>query len=159
QLRDTYHYFGCAPGEPTFRYDLIEAVRDPEGPFLCRPRIVDCRTDITTQALDDAGWAVVIDEREETFKIGDLERRIFTPYRNRVMCEAFLEEAQLDPTGQLGKSIVFAVNQDHATAITKILNELRPGLAVTITSRIREAADLAKDFRDGRRPERVAVSV
>src|SRR6266498_237298 len=35
-LRDTYHYFGCEPGNPTFRYDIIEAVKDPEGPFLCR---------------------------------------------------------------------------------------------------------------------------
>ncbi len=34
-----------------------------------------------------------------------------------------------------------------------------PNLAVTITSRIPEASTLAKDFRDGKRPERVAVSV
>jgi type I restriction enzyme, R subunit len=40
-LRDTYHYFGCEPGEPTFRYDIIDAVKDPEGPFLCRPKIID----------------------------------------------------------------------------------------------------------------------
>ncbi|MBI3596549.1 MAG: DEAD/DEAH box helicase family protein [Nitrospirae bacterium] len=24
QLRDTYHYFGCKPGFPTFRYDIID---------------------------------------------------------------------------------------------------------------------------------------
>lgn len=28
QLRDTYHYFGCEPGFPTFRYDTIDAVQD-----------------------------------------------------------------------------------------------------------------------------------
>jgi type I restriction enzyme, R subunit len=43
QLRDTYHYFGCEPGLPTFRYDIIDAVQDPEGPFLCLPKIIDCR--------------------------------------------------------------------------------------------------------------------
>lgn len=159
QLRDTYHYFGCEPGEPTFRYDIMDAVQDPEGPFLCLPKIIDCRSDITTQALQEAGWTVVINEQEESFKIQDLERKIFTPHRNRVMCEAFLREAQRDPTGEIGKSIIFAVNQTHATALTKVLNEIKPGIALTITSRIPDASSLAKEFRDGRRPERIAVSV
>ena len=58
QLRDTYHYFGCEPGFPTFRYDIIDAVKDPEGPFLCLPKIFDLRSDITTKALAETGWAV-----------------------------------------------------------------------------------------------------
>ena len=159
QLRDTYRYFGCEPGMPTFRYDIIEAVKDPEGPFLCLPRIIDVRSDITTQALEEKGWAVTINEQEENYKIQDLERKIFTPERNRVMCESFLKQAQRDPAGALGKSIIFAVNQTHATNLTKILNIIQPGLAVTITSRIPEAKSLSKEFRDGKRSERVAVSV
>lgn len=158
-LRDTYNYFGCKPGFPTFRYDIIDAVKDPEGPFLCLPKIFDLRSDITTKALDESGWAVVINEQEESFKIQDLERKIFTPGRNRLMCEAFLKHAQKDPGGKLGKSIVFAVNQTHATALTKILNDLQPGIAVTITSRIEDASSIAKEFRDGKRSERIAVSV
>jgi len=159
QLRDTYHYFGCEPGSPTYRYDIIDAVKDPEGPFLCLPKIFDLRSDITTQALADKGWSVVIDEQEESFKIRDLERKIFTPARNRLMCEAFLKEAQSDPSGALGKSIVFAVNQTHATSLTKIFNEIQPGSAITITSRIKDASVIAKEFRDGKRPEKIAVSV
>jgi type I restriction enzyme, R subunit len=159
QLRDTYNYFGCQPGMPTYRYDIIDAVKDPEGPFLCLPKIIDIRSNITTQALAEGGWAVVVNEQEENFKIKDLERKVFTPGRNRVMCEAFLKEAQPDPAGKIGKSIVFAVNQTHATALTKIFNELEPNIAVTITSRIKDASSIAKDFRDGRRVERIAVSV
>lgn len=159
QLRDTYHYFGCKPGFPSFRYDIIDAVKDPEGPFLCLPKIVDMRSDITTQALEESGWAVYINEQEENFKIQDLERKIFTPARNRLMCEAFLQEAQKDPLGKIGKSIVFAVNQTHATNLTKIFNELQPGIAVTITSRIADASSISKEFRDGKRSERIAVSV
>jgi type I restriction enzyme, R subunit len=75
------------------------------------------------------------------------------------MCEAFPKEAQRDPSGTIGKSIVFAVNQKHATNLTKIFNELQPNLAVTITSRVPEASSIAKEFRDGKRPERIAVSV
>ena len=159
ELRDSYHYFGCKPGFPTFRYDIVDAVKDPEGPFLCLPKIFDIRSDITTQALADNGWAVVINEQEENYKIQDLERKVFTPERNKVMCEAFLKHAQRDPTGQIGKSIIFAVNQNHATNLTKILNVMQPNLAVTITSRIPDASAIAKDFRDGKRIERVAVSV
>ena len=159
QLRDTYHYFGCKPGFPTFRYDIIDAVKDPEGPFLCLPKIFDLRSDITTKALAESGWAVFVNEQEENFKIQDLERKIFTPARNRLMCEAFLKEAQKDPAGAIGKSIVFAVNQTHATNLTKIFNELQPGIALTITSRIPDASLFAKEFRDGKRAERIAVSV
>jgi type I restriction enzyme, R subunit len=159
QLRDTYHYFGCEPGIPTFRYDILDAAADPEGPFLCMPKIVDIRTDITTKALAKKGWTVTVNEREENVKVQDLERKIFVPQRNRTMCEAFLREAQRDPSGKLGKSIIFAVNQRHATNLTKILNKLEPNIAVTITSRIKDAAVIAKDFRDGQREERVAVSV
>ena len=159
QLRDTYNYFGCKPGFPTYRYDIIDAVKDPEGPFLCLPKIFDLRSDITTKALEESGWAVFVNEQEENFKIQDLERKIFTPARNQVMCETFLKEAQRDPGGVLGKSIVFAVNQTHATALTKIFNRLQPGVALTITSRIEDASSLAKEFRDGKRSERIAVSV
>jgi type I restriction enzyme R subunit len=159
QLRDTYHYFGCKPGFPTFRYDIIDAVKDPEGPFLCLPKIFDLRSDITTKALAESGWAVFVNEQDENFKIQDLEKKIFTPARNRLMCEAFLKEAQKDPAGAIGKSIVFAVNQTHATNLTKIFNELQPGIALTITSRIPDASLFAKEFRDGKRAERIAVSV
>lgn len=159
QLRDTYHYFGCEPGIPTFRYDILDAAGDPEGPFLCMPKIVDIRTDITTKALAEKGWTVTVNEQEENVKVQDLERKIFVPERNRTMCEVFLREAQRDPAGNLGKSIIFAVNQRHATNLTKILNEFQPNVAVTITSHIKDAATIAKDFRDGKREERVAVSV
>ncbi len=159
QLRDTYHYFGCEPGLPTYRYDIIDAVKDSEGPFLCLPKIFDVRSDITTQALAESGWAVLVNEQEESFKIQDLERKILTPARNRLMCEALLKKAQKDPSGAIGKSIIFAVNQTHATNLTKILNELQPGIALTITSRIPDASSLAKEFRDGKRSERIAVSV
>src|SRR2546425_7591079 len=74
-------------------------------------------------------------------------------------CESFLKHAQKDPSGELGKSIIFAVNQTHATNLAKILNEIQPNLAVIITSRIPDASSIAKDFRDGKRIEKVAVSV
>ncbi len=159
QLRDTYSFFGCEPGEPTFRYDIIDAVTDPQGPYLCNPTIYDIRSEITTEALADAGWTLVIDEQEETFKVKDLERKILVPHRNELMCKNLLDKALQQPNGELGKTIVFCVNQNHATSVTQILNKLRPGSAITITSRVENSSTIAKDFRDGNRPEKIAVSV
>jgi type I site-specific restriction endonuclease len=82
---------------------------------LCPQKILDLRSDITTKSVDESGWKPVINEQEENFKIQNLERKVFTLARNRVMREAFLKDAQPDPTAKIGKSIVFAVNQTHAT--------------------------------------------
>ena len=73
--------------------------------------------------------------------------------------QKFAGVGQRDPAGNIGKSLVFAVNQNHATELTKIFNGLQPGIAVTITSRIEDASSIAKEFRDGKRTERIAVSV
>lgn len=159
QLRDTYNFFGCEPGEPTFRYDIIDAVNDPEGPFLCLPKIWAIKSDITTKSLEEKGWEVEINGSEETFKIRDLERKIFIPSRNELMCKRFLEKAMKDPKGKIGKSIIFAVSQRHATALTKILNSIIPEIAITITSNIKDSSSIAKQFRKGERDERIAVTV
>ena len=44
-LLDTYKTFGCGSGEPTFRYSLIDGVKDV---YLKNAVIVDVRTEITT---------------------------------------------------------------------------------------------------------------
>ena len=64
QLLDSYETFGCKSGDPTFRYSLIDGVKDKEGPFLVNPTVVDARTDITTQLLSDRGYSVVVKSGE-----------------------------------------------------------------------------------------------
>jgi type I restriction enzyme R subunit len=70
QLFDTYKTFGCDSGEPTFRYSLLDGVRDG---YLINPVVADARTEITTQLLSDKGYAVTITDddgeegEEETF--------------------------------------------------------------------------------------------
>lgn len=53
QLLDTYKTFGCESGVPTFRYSLLDGVRDG---FLLNPLVVDARTEITTEMLCDQGY-------------------------------------------------------------------------------------------------------
>ena len=54
-LLDTYRTFGCENSQPTFRYSLLDGVK--EG-FLINPTVVDARTEITTELLSDEGFVV-----------------------------------------------------------------------------------------------------
>ncbi len=156
-LRDTYNTFGCEGGEPTFRYSLIDGVKDG---FLINPRVLDARTEITTQLLSDEGYSVAIptDEGEETetFISRDFEKKFFSQKTNRVFCQTFLEHALKDPiSNEIGKTIVFAVSQNHARKLTETLNELAeqiyPGkynsdFAVQVTSQVGDAQQMTINF-------------
>lgn len=127
QLLDTYKTFGCDSGEPTYRYTLLDGVKDG---FLINPMVVDARTEITTELLSEKGYAVVQAneegiEEEKTFYERDFERKFFSERTNLVFCQTFLQHALKDPiSGEIGKSIVFCVSQDHALRITQLLNQL-----------------------------------
>ncbi|MEQ1529208.1 MAG: DEAD/DEAH box helicase family protein [Methylococcales bacterium] len=158
QLLDTYRTFGCDSGEPTFRYTLLEGVR--EG-FLINPFVVDARTGITTKLLSEKGYAVLAvtedeENTEQSFFQKDFEKKFFSEATNLVFCETFLNKALLDPiSGEIGKTIVFAVSQNHAAKITQLLNQLAdqrfPGkyqsdFAVQVTSLIPEAQQYTINF-------------
>lgn len=157
-MLDTYRTFGCEAGEPTYRYSLLDGVRDG---FLINPYVVDARTDITTQLLSDEGFIVTVedeegDELESSFSGRDFERKFFAEATNDVFCETFLQHGLRDPiSGEFGKSIVFAVSQNHAAKLAQILNDfahrLWPGkyqsdFAVQVTSEVQRAQAFAVGF-------------
>lgn len=160
QLLDTYKTFGCESGVPTFRYSLINGVR--EG-YLLNPVVVDARTEITTELLSEEGYAVMQENEdgelvEQTFFGRDFEKKFFSDKTNRIFCETFLKNALHDPlSGEIGKSIVFCVRKDHAMRMTQMLNELAdaifPGkynsdFAVQVTSPpgVRDGQQMAVSF-------------
>lgn len=161
-MLDTYRTFGCESGEPTFRYSLLDGVR--EG-FLINPIVVDARTDITTQLLSDEGYSATDtnnegEEAEETFRGRDFERKFFSDSTNRVFCETFMANALRDPiTNEIGKTIIFAVSQNHAAKLTQILNEIahrmfpnryNSDFAVQVTSLIQDSKSMTIDFRNNK---------
>jgi len=164
-MRDTYKHFGCEPGEPTFRFSMQDAVNaPPPGPYLVPPRIYKLYSLITRESASEDGWEVDIDGEDYTFAISQIEKKVNVPARNRLICEEFLKYALKTPDGSIGKSIIFAVSQNHAAALAKILNELEPEsngkFAAVITSRVKGASDIAKAFRrDDNYWPRVAVTV
>lgn len=168
-LLDTYITFGCESGEPTFSYSLTDGVK--QG-YLVNPVVVDARTEITTQLLSDQGYSVLAQveaeeeankegeeetkEAAETFFSRDFERKFFSENTNRIFCETFLKNALLDPvTGEIGKTIIFCVSQNHAAKIAQILNEyadaMFPGkyqsdFAIQVTSKVTDAQQFAINF-------------
>lgn len=161
-LLDSYKTFGCENGEPTFRYSLLEGVKDG---FLINPAVADARTEITVQLLADEGYSVSSynddgEETEETFIQKDFEKKFFSENTNIVFCRTFLENALRDPiTGEIGKTIVFCVSQNHAAKITQILNvsahQMFPGrynsdFAVQVTSRISDAQQFTVNFTNNK---------
>ena len=159
-MLDTYTTFGCESGEPTFRYSLEDGVKDG---YLVNPKVFDARTEITTELLSDEGYIFegVDDEGndvEETFLKKDFEKRFFSDTTNTIFCETFLKEAKRDPyTGEIGKTLIFCVSQNHASKVTQILNVLadklfpnqyRSDFAVQVTSSIDESQRMTIDFRN-----------
>jgi type I restriction enzyme R subunit len=147
-LLDTYRTFGCDDGQPTFRYSLLDGVKDG---FLVNPTVVDARSEVTTQLLSDSGFVVEFkdedgEDQKETYKQREFEKRFFSDATNQLFCKTFLEKALRDPiSGEIGKSIVFAVSQNHAARLTQVFNliadKMFPGkyqsdFAVQVTSQV-----------------------
>jgi type I restriction enzyme R subunit len=157
-LLDTYRTFGCENSQPTYRYSLLDGVK--EG-YLINPTVVDARTEITTELLSDQGFVVSFtdnggEDKQEAFKQREFERRFFAEATNQLLCKTFLENALRDPvSGEIGKSIIFAVSQNHAAKLAQILNQMAdrmfPGryksdFAVQVTSQIPDAQQFTINF-------------
>ncbi|MSR60597.1 MAG: DEAD/DEAH box helicase [Planctomycetaceae bacterium] len=162
-LLDTYRTFGSDDGNPTFRYTLLNAVQHAP-PYLCNPVTLDARTDITTQMLSDGGYTVAVpanedgQEQELVFQKRDYERKFFSDETNLSFVCCFLDNAKCDPiTGEIGKTIMFAVSRKHATKLVTLLNEeatrrwpreyaAGSTFAVQVTSDIPGAQQMTIDF-------------
>jgi len=157
-LLDTYRTFGCENSQPTYRYSLLDGVKDG---YLINPTVVDARTEITTELLSQDGFVVSFkddtgEDQQEAFKQREFEKRFFADATNQLFCKTFLENALRDPvSGEIGKSIVFAVSQNHAAKLAQILNQMAdrmfPGkyqsdFAVQVTSQIPDAQQFTINF-------------
>lgn len=157
-LLDTYRTFGCESGLPTYRYSLLDGVKDT---VLINPTVVDARSEVTTKLLSEEGFIVPVtddtgENTQETYRQREFEKCFFSQTTNELFCKIFLENALADPiSGEFGKSIVFAVSQNHAAKLTQILNQMAdrmfPGkyqsdFAVQVTSSVPDAQTFTVNF-------------
>ena len=167
-LADTYRTFGCQPGNPTFSYDLERGANDG---YLIKPTLVDARTEVTTQLLSDEGYSVRTaledgQEAEESYGRRDFEKKLFNEATNVAMCATLLEHGLSDPIAHqfgvplFGKTLVFAVSQQHAAKLTNILNRLalekwpdtygQSDFAMQVTSDVSGSQQMTINFANNR---------
>jgi len=157
-LLATSRTFGCESGVPTFRDSFMVAVDERH---LVNPTVVDARTEVTTELLSEQGFVVTFtdddgEEQQEAHKRHEFEKQFFSDATNRAFCKAFMENALPDPvSGEIGKSVIYCVSQNHAAKLVQVLNEMAhrmfPGkyqsdFAVQVTSRIDDAQQFAINF-------------
>jgi len=163
-LLSTYSTFGCDSWEPTYRYSLLDWVKDTAWPFLVNPITINCKTDITTQLLSEDWYAVDMtnedwETEEVVYKWWSFERKFFSDKTNREFCLAFMKNAMKDPiSNEIWKTIFFCVSRKHAAKITQLLNDIahemypwkyNSDFALQITSDISNAQQYTINFANG----------
>jgi type I restriction enzyme R subunit len=172
--RDTFRLFGCDSNVPTFLYDYPQAVKDK---FLVDFVLAKAQTgfqrkgikgvDLTEEeknVLTEQG----IDPDAIDYKGSQIEVEVSNKDTLRKQWEEIMETCLKDRSGQLpGKTIIFAMTQDHAHRVAEVFEEMYPqhvGLVQVITSNTERVRDgsygdgLITQFKKNDRP-RIAISV
>lgn len=166
--RNTFRFFQCDVGDPTFAYEYEQGVA--EG-YLSPFRAYHARTvfqveGIHGQELPDSVQeeliAAGIDPEDIDFAGTDLERRVTNVDTTRLLVRELFDNAVTEPDGNLpGKTIVFAMSHAHARRIWEAFLTEYPqfvGLAEIIDSKVEDADRLLTRFKKESLP-RIAISV
>lgn len=170
---NTYRLFRLEDGVPTFSYDLAKAIADG---YLVPPtaRIIDSRfvrrgirydelTDDEKEAWDLADWdddGTIPDLVEATA----VNSWLFNADTVDKVLEILMREGRRVAAGdRLGKTIIFAKNNDHAQFIADRFDANYPEyagrFARVITHRVERAQTLIDDFSMADRLPHIAISV
>ncbi len=167
--RNTFNFFGCPNGDPTFHYSYEEAYNHVP-PYLLRYQPWEATTNFLRQGIH---WDELTEEQKRQLEedglsedLIDFDREALEEFVTNHDTNAFILQTLMNrgiKVGDtIGKSIIFARNIRHAEYLQKIFNELYPQykgkLAAIIHSKIKNHEDLLNDFKEKDRP-RIAISV
>jgi type I restriction enzyme R subunit len=171
--RDTYRLFDLQRGVPTDAYGLDEAVRDG---FLVPPRAVSVPLKFVREGIryddlpddDKEAWeALEWDEDGSVPAIvepAEVNKWLFNADTVDKVLEHLMTQGQkVDDGDRLGKTIIFAKNQDHARFIVERFDKAYPHLAGSfarvVISSDSYAQSLIDDFSQPNKAPHIAVSV
>jgi type I restriction enzyme R subunit len=166
--RNTFLTFDCEDGTPTFLYTYKQAVDDG---YLVDYSLYKAKTrfqrkgikgvDLSEEeryALNEQG----IDPDELDFEGTDLEKEVSNRDTLRKQWQEIMDVCYKDQSGQLpGKTIVFAMTQEHALRLTEAFEEMFPqfpNLARAITYKSDYKSNLIEQFKREDQP-RIAITV
>jgi type I restriction enzyme, R subunit len=166
--RDTFLAFDCTDGKPTYLYTYEQAIDDR---WLVDYNLYSARTKFQRQGIH--GVDLTEEERNALIEKGldpddidyegtELEREVSNRDTLRKQWEEIMEVCKKDSSGQLpGKTIVFAITQEHALRLQAAFDEMYPqfpNLTKVITHKSEYRGTLADAFKKKDFP-RIAISV
>jgi type I restriction enzyme R subunit len=166
--RNTFLAFECDDGTPTFLYSFKEAV--DEG-YLVDYWLYEAKTKFQRRGIkgvdlsEEERNALIeqgVDPDELDFSGTDLERKVSNRDTLRRQWEEIWQETHKDQSGQQpGKTIVFALSQEHALRLAEVFEEMYPqfpGLVSVITHTSNYKGQPLRQFKKQDRP-RIAITV
>lgn len=169
---DTYALFDLEDGVPTDAYSLDEAVRDGH---LVPPEAISVPLKIIRSGLrydelseaEKTQWDMLEwgeDEIPDSVEAAEVNKRLFNVDTIDHVIAHFMEKGVTVEGGdRLGKTIVFAKNQDHAEFIEKRFNAAYPHyaghFARVVTYKTDYAQSLIDDFSEKTKAPHIAISV
>ncbi len=166
--RDTFLAFDCTDGKPTYLYTYEQAIADG---WLVDFELYAARTKFQRQGIH--GVDLTEEERNALIEKGldpddinyegtELEKTVSNKDTLRKQWEEILDVCRKDASGQLpGKTIVFAMTQEHALRLQAVFDEMYPqfpDLAKVITHKSEYRGTLVEAFKKKDFP-RIAISV
>jgi type I restriction enzyme, R subunit len=166
--RDTFLAFDCTDGKPTYLYTYEQAIEDK---YLVDYELYAARTKFQRQGIH--GVDLTEEERNALIEKGldpddinyegtELERNVTNFDTIRRQWEEIMDVCKKDSSGQLpGKTIVFAITNEHALRLQKIFDEMYPQfpeLSRVITHKSEYRGILVDSFKKKDFP-RIAISV
>jgi len=174
--RDTYHLFGLETGVPTDAYGLEEAVADG---YLVPPRAQSVPVRFIREGIrydelseeekehwESLDWGEHDEGGEPPDEIhaSEVNKRLFNEHTVDLMLQHLMEHGlKVDGGDKLGKTIIFAVNQQHAQFIARRFDHHYPHykgtFARVITHAVNYAQSLIDDFSIAAKLPQIAISV
>lgn len=169
--RNTYGLFGLEDGVPTDAYDLAEAVADG---YLVAPKAIKLDTKFIREGIrydeltedDKDVWDALEwgDDVPDAVDSEELNRYLFNADTvDKVLATLMRDGLKVAGGDKLGKTIIFAKNQDHAEFIEQRFNAQYPALggefARVITHATRFNEVLIDSFSDPTKLPQIAISV
>ncbi|MBI5942982.1 MAG: DEAD/DEAH box helicase family protein [Chloroflexi bacterium] len=166
--RDTFLAFDCTDGKPTYLYTYEQAIEDK---YLVDYELYAARTKFQRQGIH--GVDLTEEERNALIEKGldpddidyegtELEKEVSNRDTLRKQWEEIWDVCRKDSSGQLpGKTIVFAMTQQHALRLQDAFYEMYPqfpDLAKVITHKSEYRGTLVEAFKKKDFP-RIAISV
>jgi len=167
--KDTFRFFDCHDGNPTFLYTYDQAVKDG---YLCDYAVYEAQTHFQIEGLTSSDipeaeklrlFEEGVDVTHSEFEGTQIEKKVAIIGTVEAQVREFMDNCLMDESGMLpAKSIIFPVSIRHGKRIWEAFERLYPEykgrLARLITSDDSRAKQLIKGFKKESFP-RIAISV